>query len=240
MLLDGPAVRQRLVQIITERAERDGHLKLTKRDGRVAGRIQRALARTVREGDLKWNTVWKKLTGKRGMTEDDVRRIAAAFGENPEWLASGQGLHGDEWIRAHFEAVAQRQGIPFPPRGDHAVATPQAGTPRLRGRPRKVLLGPRVTGESARRSRPRWKFDDVPRDPAEREKCVQWLARTPDVLDAWIGRELDRESPRRTTLQALLEAAKRAVQEAGDKDVATNRRALVREVTNALRHFGAQ
>ncbi len=228
--LDGPAVHGRLAQIIAERAQRDGQR---------TGSVQRAIARAIRRAGLTWDTVSKKLRGERRMTEADVRGIAAAFGENPEWLATGQGPHGATWIRQHFEALARSRGRSLPSASDRAVATIQRGTSKGRGRLRTAIrLGPRVTGESMRRRRPRWTrdFRDFPNDPDERERRIKWLAGNPDILDVLVGRELS-QGPRRTALQWLLDAATRAVESAADGNAAANRRALVRELTNALRRI---
>lgn len=224
MPLDGRAVYGRLVQAVTERAARDGRVPRdpSRPSARWTG-ARRALACAIRRAGLTWDTVSKKLRGERRLTHTDLREIATIFGENAQWLATGQGPHGDVWIRQHFEALARGRGLSLPPH--RSVPIVQRGTKRGRGRPRKLIRG--------RRRHP---YTSFPQDPAALKACLAWLARNPDIIDEWVGRELD-QGPQRPALELLLEAARRA-EAAVDRAAAINRRALVTEVRSILDHLG--
>jgi len=101
--LDQPAVRVRLEAVIAEwQRERatQGFL----------GDARHVLARRVRKLGMKWDTFSKKRRGWRGFTRSDLELIASAFADNPEWLATGRGTHGEEWIRAHLAALKRTRG----------------------------------------------------------------------------------------------------------------------------------
>jgi hypothetical protein len=225
---------------------------IAKRFGdRTTRPIQLAVARSVTLAGISPDTFYRKLKGDRPIMASDLHRFAKAFGENPQWLATGEGLHGAEWIRRHFDTVAQKRDgrPPIPLTDDDGVVAvgwvaspirsrdPLTGKPR-RGRPRKRRLGYRVTGkpEKATRQKPA----GLPQ--LKRRAAHLRSTRPPKALkrlNAWVSAELDQaQEPRRDVLEFLLSIAE-PLETATDERTRQDAAALTNELRAVLKNLGS-